>query len=108
MPKSYECKLEVDDNGEYLVTLPEEILCQLGINKYSVLSMVGVDGEIQIRKKTDWTVDQLQEGDTLDMVVEDIERNGTVHYILDKGKMFVMTPYNQEMFDMLEKAKKEL
>lgn len=108
MSDNYECKLEVDENGEYLVTLPEPILCKLGINKYSVLSVVFVEGEIQIRQKTDWTIDQLQEGDTLDMVLEDIQHNGTIHHILDKGKTFLMTPYSEELTEALENYKKGL
>jgi bifunctional DNA-binding transcriptional regulator/antitoxin component of YhaV-PrlF toxin-antitoxin module len=104
MNKTYSCKVEVDEKGEYFITIPEDILSSLGINSNTLLSLVcNDDGSLILKKKTDWTLDQLQEGDMFEMVVEDVAKNNTLHYILDKGKTFVLAPIMEDVQELYKK-----
>ena len=96
--------VEYDEDGNAIIPLPKDMIDQLWWNEKTILTVhVDERGVITLRRKTDWTVDQLQDGDNLDMVIDDIAQNGSVHCILDKGKTFVMAPYS----DDLEKLKNE-
>lgn len=101
-----EIKLEMNKDGSATVPMSDETLKELGWNDHTILSATVVDGILTVRSKTDWTVDQLQEGENLERVLEDIEHNKTVHYILDKGKIFVMSPFSNELTELLEKVPK--
>ena len=111
MPEYYKRELmkieiQMNEDGSATVPMDDEILKELGWNEHTILSTTVVDGELIVRAKTDWTVDQLQEGTNLERVLEDIEHNKTVHYILDKGKSYVMAPFSTELTELLEKVTK--
>ena len=96
-------KVHITDNGDAMIDIPPEVLEELGWNQNTILSLVEIEGCIQIRQKTDWTVDQIQHGDNLEQVLEDIEKNGTVHHVLHEGRVVVIAPYSDELKGLLEK-----
>jgi bifunctional DNA-binding transcriptional regulator/antitoxin component of YhaV-PrlF toxin-antitoxin module len=99
--------VQQDDNGDSFITLPPEVLKELGWNEKTMLSVVlNDDGTIVMRKKTDWTVDQLQNGNTLEWVIEDVEKNQTIHHILQDGKVTLITPYSDELEKLVAETKK--
>ena len=99
-------RITKNENGEDVVPMPDDIMKELGWNEFTILSASVIEGTISIRAKTDWTVDQLQDGNNLENILDDVEHNNTIHHILDNGKMFVMAPYSRELQDLLEKIPK--
>ena len=101
--------VDYDENGDALIPIPNEMLESLGWNEYTVLSLLVSKerNDIVLKQKTDWTVDQLQEDDNFELAMNDVTHNGTVHFILDGGKKFVLAPYNDEMKE-LRKFKEDI
>jgi len=104
----YKTIIQEDANGQFIVLDPL-LLEDLGWNEHTILSINLLDnGKIELKKKLEWTIEDMQ--DNIEMVLEDIEHNETVHTITDKdGKQFKMIPYSQykEGKDMINKIKHE-
>jgi len=100
MTDQHECTIESDANGEF-VKLQYELIQQLGWNQYTVLDMKLSGNNIQLTKKTEWTVAELQEGDTFDKVMDDVVHNQQVHFIIHEDKKYVLRPITENDKELL-------
>lgn len=87
----------IDENG--YIQLPEELMMQLGWVEKTILDISVVGNSIKIERKNEWTPEELQEGEILEQIIEDVSFNRTVHYLTSEGQRFVIAPYNKELHD---------
>jgi len=108
---TYKTEIKEDENGQYII-LDQELLDQLNWNEHTILSIDCTDnGNIVLKKKTNWKVNELGENDNLDKVMEDIKFNNTTHTIIDEtGKEFKLIPYDdyKEATDMISQTKHDM
>lgn len=91
----YEAKIEEDENGELFVKLPDELMAKMGWNEYTILSTELEGSKIIVKQKTTWTVEEAQEN--IELMIEDVQHNKTIHHIFDGDKEVVMVPYEEEI-----------
>lgn len=98
----YQVEIQEDESGEQFIQIPQEIIEEMGWNEFTILNMELVNGNIHMTQRTNWTAEELQEGDTLDNVMDDVVNNGTTHFIEHEGRTFMLRPYNEETDEKLE------
>jgi bifunctional DNA-binding transcriptional regulator/antitoxin component of YhaV-PrlF toxin-antitoxin module len=84
------------------ILIPREYLDELGWKDGNILDFEVIDSCIKVTKKVNWNVEDAQEN--IDRILDDIVKNGTIHFIEHQGKNYVMAPYSEE----LENLKKEV
>lgn len=100
-------EVKEDSNGDAFIEIPPEMMEALGWNEKTILCMRLNHGCIELTKKTHWTPEELQEGDTLENVVDDVSANNTVHYIIDGDRQFMIRPIDEVTKAMWEEENNE-
>ena len=91
-------KTQTDENGDVLIPLPEDLLKEMGWNQYTIFDtdISNEDLTIKLSQKTEWSVEDAAE--FLEVIIEDVVHNGTLHCILDaEGKKYIIAPYDEQL-----------
>jgi len=100
--------LKEDSSGECFIDLPKEFLDSLGWNEKTILILSeNEDGYLKLERKTTWTVEELQDGDNLENVIDDVSVNKVLHYIIDANHKFVIHPYIEDEYNLIKEIKNE-
>ena len=90
------------ENDTSEIVISKMYLDEIGWKEGNILDIQVVNNSIILTKKNSWDdVEEAQEN--IELILDDIVKNGTIHVIEHKGKKYVMSPYNEE----LENIKKE-
>ncbi len=76
------------DTGDSFVELPEEVLEELGWNEYTTIHMELEDGNVKIKQKTFWELEEFKEH--LEMIFDDVYVNKTKHTLRHNGRIIAI------------------
>jgi antitoxin component of MazEF toxin-antitoxin module len=77
-------------NEDGVITIPEELIKELNWDENTTLSITQNENTLEMREKTDWTVDELT--DNIEQIIARVNKTKKHHSVLHKGKIILITP----------------